>query len=165
MKRFAVLTVFLFSILLSNRSSAQLSVNVNIGSQPAWGPEGYDYVDYYYMPDMDVYYNVPKRQFVYLEGNNWVFGSRLPARYNNYNIYNTYKVVVNEPRPYLHHDVYKVKYAKYKGQKQVVIRDSHDNRYKNNGPGNSAHKDNGNGKNKGNGNGKGNGKGHGKGKG
>lgn len=161
MKRLTVLTVFLFSLLISTRSEAQLNVNINIGSQPAWGPEGYDYVDYYYMPDMDVYYNVPKRQFVYLEGKNWVFGSRLPARYNNYNIYNTYKVVVNEPRPYLHHDVYKVKYAKYKGQKQVVIRDSHDNRYKNNGPGNSGHQDNGNGKNKGKGNGEG--KGHGKG--
>lgn len=161
MKRLTVLTAFLFSLLISTRSGAQINVNINIGSQPAWGPEGYDYVDYYYMPDMDVYYNVPKRQFVYPEGNNWVFGSRLPARYNNYNIYNTYKVVVNEPRPYLHHDVYKVKYAKFKGQKQVVIRDSHDNRYKNNGPGNSGHKDNGNGKNKGKGNGKG--KGHGKG--
>jgi hypothetical protein len=81
----------------------------------------------------------------------------LPARYNGYNIYNTYKVVVNEPRPYLRADVYRTKYAKYKGHgpKQIIIRDSHDNRYKNNGPGNSGHWDNGNGKNKGKGNGKG----------
>jgi hypothetical protein len=163
MKRLAVLTVFLFSILISNRSTAQVSVSINIGSQPSWGPAGYDYVDYYYMPDMDVYYSVPQRQFIYLEGNNWVFASRLPARYNGYNIYNAYKVVVNEPRPYLRADVYRARYAKYKGHgpRQLVIRDSHDNRYKNNGRGNSGHQDNGNGKNKGKGNGKG--KGHGKG--
>ena len=159
----------LFSLVTFKQSNAQISIHLNIGSQPAWGPTGYDYVDYYYMPDMDVYYNVPQRQFVYLEGNRWIFASSLPARYNGYNLYNSYKVVVNEPRPYLHADVYRARYAKYKGgrgPRQVIIRDSHDQRYKNNGPGNSDHQDNGNGKNKGHGNGKekdhGNGKGHGK---
>lgn len=165
MKRVTVLTVLLIGLLISNQSTAQLNVNVNVGSQPVWGPVGYDYVDYYYMPEMDVYYSVPKKQYVYPEGNNWVFASKLPARYNSYNVYNTYKAVVNEPTPYLRNNVYKVKYAKFKGQKQVVIRDSHDNRYKNNGPGVSSHKDNGNGKNKGNGNSNGKSKGNGKGKG
>ena len=42
-------------------ASAQVRVNlnINIGSQPAWGPAGYDYVEYYYLPDIDVYYYVP----------------------------------------------------------------------------------------------------------
>ena len=65
MKRLTVLTVLLFGLFISNPSTAQLNVNVNIGSQPAWGPEGYDHVDYYYMPEMDVYYSVPKKQYVY----------------------------------------------------------------------------------------------------
>lgn len=53
----------------------------------------------------------------------------LPTIYH-INLYSTYKVVINQPRPYLQHNVYKVKYAKYKkGYKQAVIRDSKDSKY------------------------------------
>src|SRR6478735_10855999 len=86
--------------LIPFQSSAQVSVNVNIGSQPAWGPVGYDHVDYYYLPDIESYYYVPKRQFVYLSNNNWVFSTRLPSRYRHYDLYSGYKVVINSPSPY-----------------------------------------------------------------
>ncbi len=160
-----VLTILFFSIAIQQKTNAQvrLSLNLNLNSQPAWGPEGYDHVDYYYMPDIDAYYNVPQRQFVYLEGNRWVFASSLPPRYNGYNLYSGYKVVVNEPRPYLRADVYRARYAQYKGgrgPRQVIIRDSHDQRYKNHGRDEDAH-DRGNGKDNGHGNGKDKDKGHG----
>lgn len=117
--------------LMYNKADAQISLNVNIGAQPLWGPVGYDHVDYYYLPDVDSYYSVPKRQFVYLNGNNWVFSNSLPARYSNYNLYNGYKVVVNGDRPYLNYKTHKVKYAKFKGNsgKQMIIRNSSDSRY------------------------------------
>jgi hypothetical protein len=155
MKKLLVLAMAAFC-LSATESKAQVSVglNVNIGSQPVWGPVGYDYVDYYYMPDIDVYYNVPTRQYVYYEGNTWVKRASLPPRYVNYNVYNGYKVVVNKPKPYLNHGYYQSTYAKYKGgkgPKQIIIRDSKDEKYK-------VHHDNGN---KGNGN-SGNGKGKGK---
>ncbi len=125
--------VFLFSGLTAlNTASAQIKVNVNLGAQPTWGPVGYDRVDYYYLPDHDVYYNVPRKEFVYYKGKEWFFAPTLPASYGNVNLYNTYKVVVNESRPYLRNDVYKVKYAKYKGwkgERQLIIRDSKDERY------------------------------------
>jgi hypothetical protein len=40
-------------------------------------------------------------------------------------------VVINEPKPYLNHNVYVTRYAKYKsgGPKQNVIRDSQDAKY------------------------------------
>ncbi len=131
-----ILTVLIFSIAIQQQVKAQikLSLGLNIGTQPAWGPEGYDHAEYYYMPDIDAYYNVPQRQFIYMEGNRWITAGSLPPRYHNYNLYSGYKVVVNEPKPYLHADVYRNKYARYKGgrgPKQVVIRDSHDQRYKN----------------------------------
>lgn len=156
MKKLSLALVLILGLGLQNPSNAQikLNVNLNIGSQPAWGPTGYDRVDYYYLPDIESYYYVPRHQFVYLQGNNWVFASALPARYRGYDLYSGYKVVVNEPRPYLHHNNYRVKYEKYKGGKgprQEMIRDSHDERYKNNGRGNSDHDDKGNGKNKGHG--------------
>lgn len=130
MKKMMICTAVLFSAFAFNTASAQvrLNVNVNIGSQPQWGPSGYDYVDYYYMPDIETYYYVPKRQFIYLSGGNWVFASSLPPAYRTYNLYSGYKVVINEPRPYQYHNTYRVKYAKYKGYRgQGTLK------YKNNG--------------------------------
>jgi hypothetical protein len=121
-------SLFLFSV---NGSRAQVNVSVNIGAQPLWGPTGYDVVEYYYLPDLQMYYYVPSHQFVYLNGSNWVFARSLPARYRGYDLYSGYKVVINEPKPYLHFNAHKVKYASYKGArgKQVVIRDSKEPKY------------------------------------
>jgi hypothetical protein len=121
-------SLFLFSM---NVSRAQVNVNVNIGAQPLWGPTGYDVVEYYYLPDLQTYYYVPSHQFIYLNGSNWVFARSLPARYRGYDLYSGYKVVINEPKPYLHFGAHKVKYAGYKGAKgkQVIIRDSKEPKY------------------------------------
>lgn len=153
MKKLFLLLVIAFSITSHQTADAQIRVNanINIGNQPLWGPTGYDYVDYYYMPDMDVYYSVPQRKFVYLDGGRWMFASALPARYKGFNLYASPKIVINEPKPYLKADVYRVKYKGWKGPKQIVIRDSDDERYKNH-PGRAV------GHGKKNGNGKGNGK-------
>ncbi len=106
-------------------------ININISSQPLWGPVGYDRVDYYYLPDVESYYSVPKKQFVYLNNGNWVFNNALPANYSNYNLYNGYKVVVNGDRPYQNFKTHKVNYAKYKnsGGKQKAIKYSNDRKY------------------------------------
>lgn len=155
--------------IASVSTKAQVSVNVNIGSQPLWGPTGYDHAEYYYLPDIESYYYVPKRQFVYLNAGNWVFSTALPTRYSNYNLYNGYKVVINRDRPYLDFNNDKVKYVKYKnwGGKQMVIRNSNEAKYyvvkghPHGMPPGQAKKAYGKGNN---GNGHGNGKGHGKGK-
>jgi hypothetical protein len=137
------------------KATAQIHVNINIGAQPVWGPVGYDRADYYYMPDIDAYYDVPQRQFIYLEGPNWVFARTLPYRYRNYDLYHGYKVVVNEPRPYLHHDVYRERYSRFRGNRgQQIIRDSRDERYRgnrNDGDGYRRENDEGNGRGRGEG--------------
>jgi hypothetical protein len=105
-------------------SKAQVSVSVNIGAQPMWGPAGYESADYYYLPDIECYYYVPRRQFVYLSGPNWVFSYNLPARCRGYDLYGGYKVVCNGPRPYnnFYHD--REVYAHYRGYRgQPVLRD------------------------------------------
>lgn len=187
MKKIILVTCLIISGFFYGNGSAQvkLNVNVNIGSQPVWGPVGYDYAEYYYLPDADAYYYVPNHQYIYLNGGRWVFASALPGRYH-YDPYRSYKVVVNEPRPYLHPDIYRNKYGKYKGNynQQQIIRDSRDERYyvvkghPMNGKGNQkkyygddnngnkykdkGHGNNGNGHgNNGNGHGNGNGNGHG----
>ena len=108
-------------------AQVRVNVNVNIGAQPVWGPVGYDYVDYYYLPDIETYYYVPTRQFIYLSNGNWVFAYGLPPMYRGFDLYSGYKVVVNRPRAYLYHDTYKVKYKKFKGNhSQSIIRNSND---------------------------------------
>ena len=142
MKKMIFGFVLLLATVITVPATAQVrvNVNVNIGNQPAWGPSGYDYVDYYYMPDIDVYYYVPSRQYIYFNGGSWVFVNSLPPRYSYYNLYQGYKVVINEPRPYLHHNNYKVKYAKYKGWNGRQPANNGNSRYKsyksNNGRGN-----------------------------
>ena len=130
MKKIIFFLILAIGVLTSNRASAQVSLSFNVGSQPVWGPTGYDYVDYYYLPDIEAYYYVPQHQFVYLEGNNWVFSSSLPARYGSFDLYSAHKVVINSPKPYMHHDADRAKYATFKGQHdQHVIRDSHESKY------------------------------------
>jgi len=160
MKQLLLYVTILFAVV-TTKAEAQVRVNINIGSQPVWGPVGYDHVDYYYLPDIESYYYVPTRQFIYLSGGNWVFSSGLPPAYRTYNLYSGYKVVVNRPKAYIYHDTYRVKYKGYKGNKsQVIIRNSNDPRYyvvkghpKYNGNGNNGNKSQGN--NKGNSKGKG----------
>ena len=127
-----ILTVLAMSMFgMLSQVNAQVSVSVNISSQPLWGPVGYSHVEYYYLPQYEVYYSVPRAQFVYLDGGNWIFASALPPRFGTVNVYNTYKVVINQPTPYLYYKTHKVKYAKYKGgsYKQAVIRDSREPKY------------------------------------
>jgi len=130
MKKVIMIATILFAFAATPKTSqaqVRVGVNINIGSQPEWGPVGYDYVDYYYLPDIDAYYYVPNRQFIYLSNGRWVFAASLPVAYRHYDLYSGYKVVINEPRPYLHGNVFRERYAGYKGRRneQVVIR--HDN--------------------------------------
>jgi hypothetical protein len=77
-----------------------------------------------------VYYNVPQHRFFYYERGRWKSGSSLPARYRGYDLYHSYKVVVNERTPYGNHKTYREKYSSYKGRHdQQPIRDSRDSKY------------------------------------
>ncbi|AMR30791.1 hypothetical protein A0256_04810 [Mucilaginibacter sp. PAMC 26640] len=132
MKKIILTTAILLSALSFQAAKAQVSLSINIGSQPEWGPVGYDRADYYYMPDIDTYYDVPAHQYVYYENNAWVHRGALPARYSNYNVYNGYKVVVNERNPWVRNTAYRAKYAGYRGrQGQTIIRDTKDSKYRN----------------------------------
>ena len=154
-------TMFIASI-----AAAQIhfNLNFNIDRQPIWGPAGYDHVEYYYLPDLEVYYNVPQQRWFYFERGRWMNGSSLPSRYRGYDLYHSYKVVVNEREPYRNHETYRAKYSSFKGHRdQQVIRDSRDSKYfvnKNHPEHGNWQKqqkhDNGNGKDKGKDNGRGN---------
>ena len=120
--KFIIIGILLF---FATSGQAQISVNVNLGAPPMWGPAGYTDVQYYYLPDVEAYYDVPSSQFIYFSGGTWVHRTYLPSRYRNYDLYNGYKVVMTDYRgnaPYSFFKEHKVKYAKgYKGSAQKNI--------------------------------------------
>ncbi|HEX2682991.1 MAG TPA: hypothetical protein VHL77_03625 [Ferruginibacter sp.] len=143
MKKIMVSLLFAFAgFAFANTATAQVrvGVNINIGDQPEWGPAGYDYAEYYYMPAIETYYSIPRRQFVYFSGGRWIFSSSLPPRYANYDLYSGYKVVLRPNDSYRHFDDHRVRYARYRtyNDRQVILRSRHDNgnhygQYKNKG--------------------------------
>jgi hypothetical protein len=91
-------------------AQVRVNINVNIGDQPRWRAPGYDYVEYYYLPDIHTYYYVPGRQFIYLSNGRWVFSAGLPARYRGYDLYSGHKVVINQPNAYYYYHDHQMKY-------------------------------------------------------
>lgn len=124
-------------LLISSSIQAQVSVSLNIGTAPSWGPAGYANVDYYYLPDVQAYYDIRASQFIYFGSGRWVRSRYLPRQYRNYDLNRGYKVVLNNyhgNRPYanFHHDR-KTYYKGYRGGNQRTIGQRHDNhRYSNN---------------------------------
>ena len=145
-------------IALGISHNANAQITINIGLQPIWGPSGYDYVENYYLPDIDAYYDVQRRVYVYDDGGRWVTSSNIPPRYSNFDLYNAHKVVINERQPWTHHDRDRQQYAQYRGRHdQHPIRDAHEQKYWEN-PGHPEHnKWHGNPHNNGQGNNRGNG--------
>ena len=119
------------SIFSSNIVNAQgIKLNINIGTQPDWGPVGYDHVEYYYLPEIQTYYDVPSHQYVYLQNNRWVRTAYLPRRYRNYDMYHGYKVVINERAPWERDNEYRNRYNGNGNRRdQIIIRDSRDEKY------------------------------------
>jgi len=141
MKKIIFFAAILVSCLAYRPANAQIhiSLGLNIASQPDWGPVGYDHANYYYMPDIDAYYDVSGHQYVYFQNNTWIHAAVLPARYH-FDPYNSYKVVVNGSNPWEHAADNRRKYASFKGRHdQQVIRDSHDKKYANHWKDNNGH--------------------------
>ena len=133
MKKIIFALSLLIAVTIPAISHAQIHITIraNIGSQPLWGPVGYDRADYYYMPEIETYYSVSRHQYVYMQGGRWIFSASLPYQYRNYDLYRGYKVVINDdPSPYRHHETYKTKYTGYRNDhSQPVIRNSHETKY------------------------------------
>jgi len=171
MKTLKLIALGIVMFFASSTMHAQLSINVHLGTAPSWGPAGYASVDYYYLPDIESYYDIRASQFIYLSGGNWVRSRYLPRQYRNYDLDRGYKVVLNDyhgSRPYSNFRSNREKYYRgYKGRPQRSIGNrnedhrDYDNRGNNGNNGNRGDRgdrgNNGNGGDRGN-----NGREHGK---
>ena len=153
MKTLKLIAVGIF-LFVSSLMQAQVSVNVTIGTLPLWGPVGYSNVQYYYLPDVQAYYDIRASQFIYINNGIWIRARYLPGPYRNYDLYSGYKVVLTDyhgSHPYYYFNSHKAKYHKgYKGSPQKTI-GKNPNYHSNNGNYSNGNGNNGNGNN-GNGN-------------
>lgn len=136
------LKLFVIGLLFitATQAQAQVSVNINLGTPPVWAPADRVEVQYYYLPEIDAYYDVPAERFIYISNGGWKRSERLPARYSGYNLRGGRVVYLTDYRgnsPYVYHKNHKVKYVttRYRAPKKVVYVDNHGNGGKHKGKG------------------------------
>ncbi|TDD99737.1 hypothetical protein [Flavobacterium cellulosilyticum] len=83
-------------LFVSSTSNAQISINLNIGTPPVYHHTENVVVEYYYLPDIETYYDVRACQYVYLDGGSWIRTRNLPYQYRNYDARNGYRVSLND---------------------------------------------------------------------
>jgi len=84
---------------------------------PPWAPQ-YDNVEqvrYYYLPDVEMYYDVWDHEYIYLHDGNWVFTASYPSYYNEYDVNTAFVVVLdrNVNEPWRTHQSYVSHYPRY----------------------------------------------------
>lgn len=88
----------------------QLSVHLNLNSEPTSVR-----TTYYYLPDVEAYYDVHESRYIYFDGRAWIHSSRLPGRFSNYDMDRGRKVMVSNYRgrtPYTHFKDHRKMYRK-----------------------------------------------------
>lgn len=94
------------------KAQVHVSVGLNLGARPDWGPVGYDRAAYYYMPDIGAYYDVPSDEFIYFDAGIWRRSHGLPPMYAGYDYRHGRTIVVNSASPWRHNDVYVGRYGR-----------------------------------------------------
>lgn len=102
------------AVLFSLQATAQLSVNVSIGSrpQPAVRYVEVEEPSYYYYPEIEAYYDVNSSVYIYYGNGGWTRSRYLPEYCNNYDFDRGYKVMIDYRgrSPYAYFENHKVKY-------------------------------------------------------
>jgi hypothetical protein len=82
---------------------------------PQWAPPYYAGARYYYLPDIESYYDLSSHDFIYLNNGQWVYSQTLPSIYADYDLNNGFAVVldVNIYQPWMHHHYYVSHYPRY----------------------------------------------------
>jgi hypothetical protein len=105
---FGAALVGAFALLATPAAQAQVGVTINIGA-PAWGPQVPYGTQYYYIPEIDGYYDLYAQQYIVFQDGYWV---PLPELYG-YDPYQFHPVIVDYrgPQPWQQIGYYRQRYA------------------------------------------------------
>jgi len=84
-------------------------------ANPHWAPPYSHGAHYYYIPDIETYYDLTNNEFIYLSNGQWCYSHTLPMMYTDYDLDNCFAVVlnINVYRPWMHHQYYVSHYPRY----------------------------------------------------
>ncbi len=89
---------------------------------PPWAPaHGYRAkTRHIYFPDQNFYYDIQKRNYIYLKNNNWEVSVSLPSIFVGINLGNSVQVELdfNGANPYAYNEIHIIKYKKQKKYKE-----------------------------------------------
>jgi len=82
---------------------------------PQWGPSYYDGTRYYYLPDIECYYDLYTREFIFLNNAQWIYSPYLPSVYSYFDLNTSFIVLVNSNiyQPWMHHQYYVSHFPRY----------------------------------------------------
>jgi hypothetical protein len=106
------------AVSLSGLTSCDLPSIITAGiqySNPSWAPPYSPGVRYYYMPDIETYYDLTDQEFVCLNNGQWLFSPTLPSMYSGYDLFNGFVISlnINVFQPWMHHQYYVSNYPRY----------------------------------------------------
>ncbi|MFD0764956.1 hypothetical protein ACFQZI_08820 [Mucilaginibacter lutimaris] len=122
MKKSVILSAILFGSLVYNSAQAQISVHIgfNIPARRVYVPapppqpvmvydndEFDDSDEYYYLPEVEAYYSIPRHCYYYQDGGRWISAAYLPGAYRNYDWRTATRYEIRGRRPYFRHDEYR----------------------------------------------------------
>jgi len=116
-----VLTVLIMALGFSNCGTSYYGASGDenydnyYDYNPVWAPDYYAGTRYYYFPDIETYYDLATRNFVYLYNGRWLFARALPSFYSGFNLRNAFVVIVDRSiyDPWMHHQYYNSNYPRY----------------------------------------------------
>jgi len=92
--------------------------------------------DYYYYPNLSVYFHISSGYYYYREGVDWRRVRTLPSRYF-LDSRNRVRIVINSNIPYIKHNTHKLKYTGHPNyrvnkKRNLIERKNNSRRYRNN---------------------------------
>ena len=110
----AILLLFCGGSTVSYAQNIAVEAGIEL---PEWAPyyENANLVQYYYFPDIECYYDVRNRDFIYLEDGQWMFGRTLPPVYSWFDLYNCFVVALDYRvyEPWRHFHYYVAHYPRF----------------------------------------------------
>ena len=104
---------------------AQVRVGVQLGA-PGWGPQVGPNMQYYYIPELNAYYDLYNQAYLFFDGYNWISSYALPPTYAGLDPYQFHPVPLAYvgPQPWLYVQQYPqcvAPYRRYYRQPRVVV--------------------------------------------
>lgn len=145
MKTLKLLTLGLL-LTVATTSFAQVSVSVNINAPaPAWIAAPVPAAQFYYLPDIQVYYDRPAAQFIYRNNRGWIRSRSLPVAYRGYDLYRGRTVCLADYHGSAPYAYYRTHHARYAGPRYaapvrtVYVREHHGRGHYEHGRGHYGH--------------------------